>query len=80
MKTRLIRIKGKCDLKETLRYENYDRIAIWANGVWVDVGTGYAGEQDGNNPEVYINRSYHYDLTFKEISELIKEKEEELNR
>ena len=74
------KIKEKGSLKEILRIENYDRIAIWPDGAWVDVGTGYAGEQDGNNPAIYIQRSFHYDLTWKEITELIAEKEEELNR
>lgn len=79
-KTGLIRIKKKGDLKTILRNEGYGRIAIWADGVWADVGTGYGGEQDGDNPITYIQRSNWYNLTWKEIDELVAEKEGELNR
>ena len=80
MEKKIIRIKKKGDLKAMLRNEGYDRIAIWANGVWVDVGTGYAGEQNEDNPVTYISRSSWYDLTWKEVFEIVKQKEEELNR
>jgi len=75
-----IKIKKKMELKATLRDEGYDRIAIWPGGTWVDVGSGYGGEQDGKNPAAYITRSQNYDLTFKEIFALIAEKETEINR
>jgi len=75
-----MRIKNKGLLKKLLRNEGYNRIAIWADGSWVDVGTGYAGEQSGDNPEIYIQRSFHYDLTTLEINALVAKKETELNR
>lgn len=74
------RIKKKGELKKLLRNENYDRIGIWPDGRWEDVGSGYAGEVSGENPEIYILRSFNYDLTWREINELVKEKEIELNR
>ena len=75
------RIKKKGELKKLLRNENYDRIAIWADGRWEDVGTGYAaGEISGENPNIYIVRSLLNDLTWREIDELVREKERELNR
>ena len=73
------KIKNKETLKWALRDENYDRIAIWADGEWSNVGTSYAGEQDGDNPAAYIQRSFWYDLTWKEITVLIAEKEAEIN-
>lgn len=75
---KVTRIKGKTALKILLREEGYDRIAIWADGVWADVGTGYDGEQDGDNPVAYIQRSFNYDLTHKEIGMLISSKEAEI--
>ena len=80
MKTKKITIKQKGSLKHLLYHEGYDKIAIWADGTWVNVGSGYGGEQSGDNPEVYILRSSNYDLTRKEVNNLIVEKEIELNR
>ena len=75
------RIKKKGELKRLLRNGSYDRIAIWADGRWEDVGTGYAaGEISGENPNIYIVRSLLNDLTWREIDELVREKERELNR
>lgn len=76
----MAKIKNKTGLKATLKNENYDRIAIWSDGRWVDVGSGYGGEQDGNNPVAFIRRAEYYDLTTKEINALVAEKEEEINR
>lgn len=75
-----MKIKNKTGLRAVLRHENYDRIAIWGNGTWIDVGMGYNGETEGNNPILYIKRSLWYNLTHREISALIIEKEKELNR
>ena len=77
---KLTKIKNKTTLKELLRDEGYDKIAIWSDGIWSDVGTNYGGEQDGNNPSVYIARSQNYDLTYREINSLVKNKEAEINR
>ena len=33
-----LKIKDKKGLRQTLRTESYDKIAIWENGTWVDVG------------------------------------------
>ena len=74
------KIKNKGELKKLLRNEDYDRIGIWTDGRWEDVGSGYAGEISSKNPEIYILRSFNHDLTWREIDELIKEKEYELNR
>jgi len=74
------RIKKKGKLKRLLRNEDYDRIGIWPDGRWEDVGSGYAGEVSGENPEIYILRSFNYDLTWRKIDELVREKERELNR
>ena len=74
------KIQDKTNLKKLLRHEGYDNIAIWADGRWSDVGSGYGGEQDGNNnPSTFIKRSNHYDLTAREILELIRAKEQEIN-
>ena len=69
-----IKIKKKGALKRLLRNEGYDKIGTWAN-----VGTGYGGEQDGDNPACYIGRSFHYDLTWAEINSLVSEKEYEID-
>ena len=75
------RIKKKGKLKRLLRNGSYDRIGIWPDGRWKDVGSGYAaGEISGENPDIYILRSLLNDLTWREIDELVREKERELNR
>lgn len=74
-----MKIKKKGELRRLLRTEGYDRIAIWKNGTWADVGTGYAGEQEGDNPSVYIQRSFHCNLTWEEIAEIVKERERDIN-
>jgi len=74
-----IKIKKKGELKKLLKNEGYDRIAIWSDGTWSDVGCGYSGEQTGANPVCYIGRSFNYDLTFSEIDSLVSEKEYEIS-
>lgn len=44
-----------------LMCESYDVIAIWKNGQWDEVGTGYGGELNGDNPLLKIRRSSYYD-------------------
>jgi len=61
-----IKIKKKGALKELLRNEGYDKIGIWKDGSWADVGSGYSGEQSGDNPVYYISRIFHHDLTWAE--------------
>lgn len=75
----MAKIKDKKGLKELLRNEGYDKIVIWEDGTWANVGTGYGGEQDGNNPATSIDRVSNYNLTHKQISELVKRTEEEIN-
>jgi len=72
-------IKKKGALKKLLREEGYNKIGIWADGNWTDVGSGYAGEQAGDNPVCYIGRNFHYDLTWAEIDNLVSEKEYEID-
>jgi len=75
-----MKIKNKAALKELLRNEGYDKIAIWSDGTWSDVGTNYGGEKGKNNPSTYISRSQNYDLTYREIGSLVKHKEAEINQ
>ena len=56
-----MKIRNKKSLANRLVKENYDVIAIWKNGQWNDVGTGYGGEQDEDNPIIKIRRSSYYD-------------------
>ena len=72
-----MKIKAKGNLKKTLRDESYDIIIFWENGTWAVVSTGYAGEQDGDNPICSIRRSSYYDLTWKEIHQLVRNIEED---
>lgn len=74
-----IKIQKKTMLRKVLHENNFDNIAIWEDGSWVDVGTGYGGEQDGNNPVTGIARPQFYDVTHKDISEKFVEIEEFLN-
>jgi hypothetical protein len=67
-----IKIKDKGLLKNYIYCEGFDKIAIWADGNWSDVGSGYGGEMDGNNPECYISRVAFHGLTRREINNLIK--------
>lgn len=75
----MIKIKQKGLLREYLKNEGYDIIIFWPNGKWNLVSTGYGGEQDGNDPIARINRVYNYDLTRKQIDELIKKTEQDIN-
>ena len=53
----MARIKNKKELLNTLFYECYDKLAFWSDGSWTEVGTGYGGEQDGNDPVFLLSRS-----------------------
>ena len=68
-----ITIKHKMRLRKILHDGNFDCISIWKDGSWADTGTGYGGEQDGNNPIRSIARSRFYDATFRDITEKIRE-------
>lgn len=67
-----MKIKNKGKLKKMWRSESWDVLAVWPNGSWAEVGTGYGGEQDGDNPLFTISRSRYYDLTVREVGKLIK--------
>ena len=68
-----MKLKQIAKLKRLLRNEGYSKIGIWEDGTWADVGSGYGGEQDGNNPVRYISRSSWYDLSTKEVNDLVRE-------
>jgi len=59
-------------LKKLFETEGWDRIAIWANGSWVNVGSGYGGEQDGDNPKLYLSRRSFYNTTERERRLMIR--------
>lgn len=75
----MAKIRNKTQLRKVLHEGNFDEISIWRNGSWANTGTGYGGEQDGNNPVTGIKRSRFYDVTYKDISEKFGEIEEFLN-
>jgi len=75
----MIKLKQKGVLKEKFKTESWGKIAIWSDGSWVDVGTGYGGEQDGNNPKLYLSRPYFYDTTQAERRRMIRAIERALN-
>ena len=64
-----MKIQKKTALRKVLHSGNFERIAIWKDGSWVDVDGGYGGEQDGNNPVAFIARSYMCEPTHAIISE-----------
>jgi len=65
-------LKRKGELKRMWACEGWDKIAIWGDGRWVDVGTGYGGEMDGDDPILTLSRSCFYDTTTKERNAMIK--------
>ena len=67
-----MKLKRIGELKELLSRECYDKVVIWEDGSWASVSSSYGGELDGDNPIITINRCYYYDLTRKEISQIIK--------
>lgn len=67
-----MKIKNKMMLRDRLNHGNYDVIAIWNDGRWAEVGTGYGGEQDGHNPMVKVKRAWSGELTHAGITELIR--------
>lgn len=72
-------LKNRKDLEEVLYKEAYDQIAVWKDGYWVDVGTGYAGEQDGDNPILFLQRHRLYDITKTQAKEIARKVNERLN-
>ena len=74
-----MRIKNKTELRKVLHEGNFDRIVFWSDGSWNDVGTGYGGEQSGDNPVCGLARSRFYDVTYKMIDEKLKEIEHEID-
>lgn len=66
-------LKRKTELKDLLYHEGYDKIAIWKNGDWANVGIGYVGEQEGDQPACFIRRNSFYNVTKKQVNEKIKE-------
>jgi hypothetical protein len=67
-----MKLKRIGDLKELFKNEGWDRLAFWPDGSWAEVGTGYAGDQDGNNPSHYLSRNFFYDTTEKERRRMVK--------
>jgi hypothetical protein len=75
----MAKIQKKTQLRKVLHEGNFDNIKVWKDGSWADVGGGYGGEQDGNNPVTGIKRSSFYDATHKDITGKFKEIDEFLN-
>jgi hypothetical protein len=69
------KIQKKTQLRKVLHSGNFERIAIWRDGSWVDVNGGYGGEQDGNNPCYFVSRTRYYEPTHKMIDEIFSEAE-----
>ena len=42
------------------------KVLVWADGKTAWVFGGYAGEQDGNNPLLILNRNDYGDMTLEE--------------
>lgn len=76
---KVIKIKQKGELKKLLKNEGYDVIIFWSDGTWQPVSTGYGGEISGDQPVTRIIRVYHYDLTTRQINELVREIEQTIN-
>ena len=72
-------IRESENLRKTLKDESYDTIIFFSKETenqetltWTTVSSGYAGEQEGDQPVMRIKRSSYYDLTGKEINTLLK--------
>jgi len=76
---KMIKIKRKGDLEELWRVESWDCIAFWGDGTWARVGTGYGGEQDGDDPVYIMTRMKFYNTTVRERKEKMKEIEYIIN-
>jgi hypothetical protein len=67
-----IRLKNKGILMSLFRHEGWDKICFWEDGSWSDVGSGYGGEQDENNPAFCLSRRSFYDTTEKQRRLMVK--------
>ena len=70
-----MKIKNRTNLISRLHNE-YENIAVWADGTWAEVGSGYGGEQDGNNPELTLRRPYFYDQSYRSCRRMVAAMEE----
>ena len=68
-----MKLINKVALRNRLNHNNYDKIAVWKNGIWAEVGHAYAGEKTGDNPVFFIRQAYYDEMTHRAISDLFHE-------
>lgn len=54
----MLKIKEVTKLRKVLKEGGYGKIAVWKDGSWDLVSSGYAGEQSGDNPIAVLNASF----------------------
>ncbi|MED0687904.1 hypothetical protein [Anoxybacillus ayderensis] len=75
-----IKLKNVTLLKEFLRNEGYDKIIFWKDGSWDLVSTSYRGETSGEQPLFSIQSAHNYNLTWRQINELVAKIKWRLNK
>ena len=68
-----MRLLNKMVLRDRLNHNNYEKIAVWKNGTWADVGRAYIARESGDGPVCYIRREYHGEMTHRAITDLFHE-------
>jgi hypothetical protein len=70
-----MRLQDKMLLRDILNHGNYFKIAIWADGTWVEVGDNYGGEKSGNNPTFIVPKAYFGEMTHEAIAIMFRKLE-----
>lgn len=73
-------LKNVNKLKDILLSEGYDLILIRNSGYWDLVSSNFVAGQEDSNIIRYIRRTENTNLTYKQINDLIKDLETELDR
>ena len=68
-----MKLINKVALRNRLNHNNYDKIAVWKNGIWAEVGCAYTGEISGDDPVFYIRRAHLGEMTHRAITDLFHE-------
>jgi hypothetical protein len=67
-----MKLWNKMRLRDRLNHGNYDRIAIWSNGKWVEARDNIDVYMDEYKPIEFISREFRGEMTHKEITDLFR--------
>lgn len=63
-----MKIENRKELIDIIVAEDFDKIIFFKGGYWSLVSSSYSGEQDGQNPVMFINRTDCFGLSRDEVS------------